>query len=232
MISRREVRYGRPMTSVALFELILGLRGAALLLSRVAGRLGFPPAATLVLGGMALAVAPGLPAFDLDPDLILVLFLPPLLLASAYFTVWRDFRAGLGPILPLSLGAVVFTTLVVGLVAHAVLPGLPWAACFALGAIVSPPVPGDRPRPRRARRAGGREDRAFRRGAARGALRPVGADRPAPGEPDPQLGAASAGGGDRPGGTPPQALGGRRAGSRLSRGADVQWAAQPSAGWP
>ena len=127
------------MTPVALFELILALLGAALLLSLVAGRLGFPPAAALVLGGMVLAVAPGLPAFDLDPDLIMVLFLPPLLLESAYFTVWRDFRASLGPILSLSLGAVLFTTLAVGLVAHAVAPALPWAACFALGAIVSPP---------------------------------------------------------------------------------------------
>ncbi len=88
---------------------------------------------------MALAVVPGLPAFTLDPDLIMVLFLPPLLLESAYFTVWRDFRASLGPILSLSLGAVLFTTLIVGLVAHAVVPALPWAACFALGAIVSPP---------------------------------------------------------------------------------------------
>ncbi len=61
----------------------------------------------------------------------MVLFLPPLLLESAYFTVWRDFRASLGPILSLSLGAVLFTTLIVGLVAHAVVPALPWAACFA-----------------------------------------------------------------------------------------------------
>ena len=128
-----------PMTPVALFELVLALLAAGLALSLVAERLGFPPAAALVLGGMALAVAPGLPAFDLDPDLIMVLFLPPLLLESAYFTVWRDFRAELRPILSLSLGAVVFTTLVVGLSARAVVPDLPWAACFALGAIVSPP---------------------------------------------------------------------------------------------
>ncbi|WP_071000375.1 Na+/H+ antiporter [Methylobacterium sp. C1] len=127
------------MTAVALFELILTLLGAALCLSVAAGRLGFPPAAALVIGGMALAVAPGLPAFDLDPDLILVLFLPPLLLESAYATVWRDFRAWLGPIVSLSFGAVAFTTLVVGLCARAAMPSLPWAACFALGAIVSPP---------------------------------------------------------------------------------------------
>lgn len=127
------------MTAVALFELVLALLAAALVLSLVAGRIGLPPAATLVIGGMALAFAPGLPAVELDPDLIMVLFLPPLLLESAYFTVWRDFRASIGPILSLSLGAVLFTTLVVGLVAHWVAPGLPWAACFALGAIVSPP---------------------------------------------------------------------------------------------
>ncbi|GJE36838.1 Na+/H+ antiporter [Methylobacterium persicinum] len=127
------------MTPVALFELVLALLSAALVLSLAAARLGLPPAAALVVGGMALAFAPGLPAFDLDPDLIMGLFLPPLLLESAYFTVWRDFRASLGPILSLSLGAVMFTTLVVGLVAHWVVPGLPWAACFALGAIVSPP---------------------------------------------------------------------------------------------
>lgn len=127
------------MTPVALFELVLALLAAALVLSLVAGRLGLPPAVALVLGGMALAFAPGLPAFDLDPDLIMVLFLPPLLLESAYFTIWRDFRASIGPILSLSLGAVLFTTLVVGLVAHWVAPILPWAACFTLGAIVSPP---------------------------------------------------------------------------------------------
>jgi monovalent cation/hydrogen antiporter len=69
----------------------------------------------------------------------LVLFLPPLLLASAYFTVWRDFRANLRIIVQPAVGAVAFTTLAVGVVAHLVEPSLPWAACFALGAIVSPP---------------------------------------------------------------------------------------------
>ena len=127
------------MTSVALFELVLALVGAALVLSLAAGRLRLPPSAALVLGGMVLALMPGVPAFNIDPDLIMVLFLPPLLLASAYFTVWSDFKAQLGPILLLSVGAVVFTTAVVAVVAKLVLPELPWAACIALGAIVSPP---------------------------------------------------------------------------------------------
>jgi monovalent cation/hydrogen antiporter len=69
----------------------------------------------------------------------MTLFLPPLLLASAFFTVWRDFRADLRPILLLAIGAVTFTTFLVGWAAKWVVPALPWGACFALGAIVSPP---------------------------------------------------------------------------------------------
>ena len=127
------------MSAVSLFELVLLLVGAALVLSLAATRLHLPAAVALVLGGMVLALIPNLPAFTMDPDLILVLFLPPLLMGSAYFTVWRDFKAQLRPILLLSVGAVVFTTLVVGLVAKLMMPSLPLAACFALGAIVSPP---------------------------------------------------------------------------------------------
>jgi Na+/H+ antiporter len=92
-----------------------------------------------VIGGAVLALVPGAPSVALDPDLAMVLFLPPLMLASAYFTDWRAFRADLRIIVQLAVGAVVFTTLAVGWTAHAVMPSLPWAACFALGAIVSPP---------------------------------------------------------------------------------------------
>ncbi len=127
------------MSPVHLFELLLLLMGLVIPLELLARRLHLPPAAALILGGMALALAPGQHDLQLDPDLTLVLFLPPLLMASAYFTVWRDFRADLRIILQLAVGAVAFTTLVVGAVAHWAMPGLPWAACFALGAIVSPP---------------------------------------------------------------------------------------------
>lgn len=127
------------MTPVALFELVLVLLAAVVVLELLSRRLRLPPAAAFVLGGGALALAPGAPELRLDPDLVLVLFLPPLLMAGAYTTAWRDFRANLRIILQLAVGAVVFTTLVVGVAAHLVLPGLPWAACFALGAIVSPP---------------------------------------------------------------------------------------------
>ena len=124
---------------VALFELVLLLMALVVPLEIVARRLHLPPAAALIVAGMALAFVPVRHEVQLDPDLMLVLFLPPLLMSSAFFTVWRDFRANLSLIAALAVGAVVFTTFVVGVVAHWMVPGLPWAACFALGAIVSPP---------------------------------------------------------------------------------------------
>jgi monovalent cation/hydrogen antiporter len=127
------------MSLVARFELVLLLLAVIIVLELAARRLRLPPAAAFVLGGIALALIPQTPEIELDPDLALVLFLPPLLMSSAYFTVWRDFRANLRIILQLAVGAVAFTTLVVGVVAHWAVPSLPWAACFALGAIVSPP---------------------------------------------------------------------------------------------
>jgi monovalent cation/hydrogen antiporter len=127
------------MSVVAQFEFILCLLLAILTLALAARQLHLPPAAAFILGGSALALVPGVPALVLDPDLVIVLFLPPLLMSGAYFTVWREFRRNLLGIFLLAVGAVVFTTLVVGLAAHWLMPALPWAICFALGAIVSPP---------------------------------------------------------------------------------------------
>jgi Na+/H+ antiporter len=127
------------MSLVSQFEFILCLLLAILGLELAARWLRLPPAAAFILGGAALALIPGVPDIVLDPDLVIVLFLPPLLMSGAYFTVWREFRDNLSGILLLAVGAVVFTTLLVGLVAHWAVPGLPWAVCFALGAIVSPP---------------------------------------------------------------------------------------------
>jgi CPA1 family monovalent cation:H+ antiporter len=98
-----------------------------------------PPAAAFILGGIVLALVPGVPTLSIDPDLVLLIFMPPLLMNGAYFTVWREFRENFSGILLLALGAVAFTTLAVGLAVKWLVPDLPWAVCFALGAIVSPP---------------------------------------------------------------------------------------------
>jgi monovalent cation/hydrogen antiporter len=127
------------MTPLHSFQLILGLVASALILTIATRRLPIPPAAALVLGGMCLALIPARHAFELDPELIMVLFLPPLLQASAFTTILSDFRAQLRPIAVLAVGAVAFTTLLVGCAAKWAAPALPWAVCFTLGAVVSPP---------------------------------------------------------------------------------------------
>ena len=122
-----------------IFETLLGLLAASVVLALVARSLKVPLAVVLVLGGMALALVPGLPTINLDPQLALVLFLPPLLQASAYRTDWPAFRFNLRPILFLALGAVLFTAAAVAVTAKLLVPDIPWAAAIALGAIVAPP---------------------------------------------------------------------------------------------
>ncbi len=118
-------------------EIILGLLVAVAALATLATRLKIPYPILLVLGGSALGFVPALPRVVLDPELVFFLFLPPLLYVSALFTSWRDFRANARPITLLAVGPVLMTTFVVGAVVQAV-AGLPWAAGFVLGAIVSP----------------------------------------------------------------------------------------------
>jgi CPA1 family monovalent cation:H+ antiporter len=119
-------------------ELILGLLVAVVFLAALSRRLHIPPPLVLVVAGLAGALLPGVPPVHMEPDLVLLLFLPPLLYGDAWDTSWRDFRANLRPILLLAVGLVFATTLAVGVVAHAALPGLPWAVAFTLGAILSP----------------------------------------------------------------------------------------------
>ena len=106
-------------------------------LAILAKKVDVPYPVLLVIGGLALGFVPGLPAVQLDPDLVFLFLLPPLIWPAAVFTSWRDFRANLNPILLLAIGLVLLTTAFVAVVAHA-LTGLPWAAAFVLGAIISP----------------------------------------------------------------------------------------------
>jgi CPA1 family monovalent cation:H+ antiporter len=105
----------------------------------IANRWAIPYPVLLVLGGLTLSFLPWRPVVRLDPNLVLFFFLPPLLYPAAIFTSWRDFRRNLGGILFLAIGLVLVTTTMVAWVAHSFVVGLPWAAAFALGAIVSPP---------------------------------------------------------------------------------------------
>ncbi len=104
----------------------------------IARRIGVPYPTLLVLGGLGLAFIPGLPRIELQPDLVLLVFLPPLLFSAAAESPIRDLRANLVPLVRLSIGLVLFTMVIVAVVAHALVPGLSWAAAFTLGAIVGP----------------------------------------------------------------------------------------------
>ena len=121
--------------------LIPGLMISVAALSVLAGILDVPYPILLVVGGLALGFVPGVPDVTLDPDLVLALFLPPLLYSAAFFANLRDLRRDLRSISLLSVGLVLATTVTVALVAHALVPAMPWAAAFALGAVVSPTDP-------------------------------------------------------------------------------------------
>ena len=111
----------------------------ATVLAGVARRLRISEPIVLVVAGLAVGLLPNAPSFELDPELVFLFFLPPILYSAGYFTSIRDFKANLRPILLLSVGLVIFTTVVVAAVLKAFVPDLPWAAAFAFGAIVSPP---------------------------------------------------------------------------------------------
>ncbi|TAJ14703.1 MAG: Na+/H+ antiporter, partial [Planctomycetota bacterium] len=126
----------RPL--LAALPILLALLGALALSVPLARALRLPEPVVLAVFGFALAFVPGLPNRPIDPHLILVAFLPPILYADAFDTSWVDFKRWLRPILMLAVGLVAATILGVGLLAHALLPELPLAACFVLGAVVSP----------------------------------------------------------------------------------------------
>lgn len=127
------------MDPTRLFELVIAMFLAIIALHYVAQRLRLPPSAGLIVGGAALAFIPGLRPITIDPELVLVIFLPPLLLDGAWSIPLTQLRRHLIGIGSLAVGAVVFTCVVVAWVTHLVFPSLPWAACAALGAVVSPP---------------------------------------------------------------------------------------------
>jgi CPA1 family monovalent cation:H+ antiporter len=118
-------------------EILLGLLVAVTALVTIARKLAIPYPILLILGGLVLGFIPHLPSVVLDPDLVFLIFLPPLLYWDALTTPIRDLRTNLRSILLLAIGLVVTTMTVVGVVAHFAI-GLPWPVAFVLGAIISP----------------------------------------------------------------------------------------------
>lgn len=124
------------MAELTLLCLVLMLIAA---LDIAARKVHLPYPVLMVLCGLALGLVPRLPQISFPPELVLPVFLPPLLFPAALLTSWRDFKNNLRPIMLLAVGLVLLTMAVVAWAAHAWIPGLPWAAAFVLGAIVAPP---------------------------------------------------------------------------------------------
>jgi Na+/H+ antiporter len=131
------------MAAHAAIELLIGLLVVTTALAYLARRIGVAYPILLVLGGLVLgaifAIIPERPRVELPPDVVFLLLLPPILFGAGFNTQIRDFKANLRPIALLAVGLVVFSTIVVAVVANALLPELGWPAAFALGAIVAPP---------------------------------------------------------------------------------------------
>src|SRR3982750_3991053 len=100
--------------------------------------MGIPYPILLVLGGLLLGFLPGVPDVRLQPELVLVVFLPPLLYSGAFFASLRDLRADARTTTLNATGLVLATACAVAVVAHALVGDLPWSTAFALGAIVAP----------------------------------------------------------------------------------------------
>ena len=124
------------MTST--IQTFLFLLGVLALVAVVARRLNIAPSILLVVAGIGLALAPGIPRIELAPEFVLLVLLPPLIYSAGVSMSWREFRFNLRPIALLAFGCVIFTACAVAAAAYHLL-GMPWTVGFLLGAIVAPP---------------------------------------------------------------------------------------------
>jgi Na+/H+ antiporter len=108
-------------------------------LSAMADKIKLPYPILLVGVGLLIGFVPVLPDLALDPEIIFLIFLPPLLYDAAFKTSWHEFKTSIRPISTLAITLVFFTTVTVAIAAHYFIPGFSWPLAFVLGAIVSPP---------------------------------------------------------------------------------------------
>jgi monovalent cation/hydrogen antiporter len=120
-------------------EIIIILLSVISLLAVMANKVKIPYPILLVLAGLGIGFIPHLEKVELNPDVVFLIFLPPLLYASAWTTSWHEFKAARRPIALLAIGLVLFTTTLVAFVAHTFIPGFSWPVAFLLGSIISPP---------------------------------------------------------------------------------------------
>ena len=120
---------------------LVSLLVSVAVLGAAARAVNIPYPIVLVIGGLVLGFMPGLPDIELAPELVLVIFLPPLLYSAAFFANLHDLRRNLRPIALQAVVLVLLTMCAVAVVIKALVPDMPWAAAFTLGAIVAPTDP-------------------------------------------------------------------------------------------
>ncbi len=119
--------------------LIILLLFGVTFLAVLSNKYRFPFPIILVLCGVVISLIPDLPVISLQPDIVFLIFLPPLLYGAAWKTSWHEFKANKRPIMLAAFGLVLFTTGLVAVAAYYLIPGMSWPLAFLLGAIVSPP---------------------------------------------------------------------------------------------
>jgi CPA1 family monovalent cation:H+ antiporter len=120
-------------------ELLLALLVVVAVLVTISRRIRVPYPVLLLLGGLVVGLIPGIPPLELDPEIVFLVVLPPLLYVSAFLTPIRDFKTNLKNIGSLAIGLVAASSAVIAVIAMALVPGMSWPLAAALGAIVSPP---------------------------------------------------------------------------------------------
>jgi Na+/H+ antiporter len=121
------------------FKIIVFIMAILIILTAIANKRKLPYPILLVAAGLIIGFVPQLPNLALDPDVIFVVILPPLLYDAASKTSWHEFRTSIRPISALAITLVFFTTVAVAITAHYLIPGFSWPLAFVLGAVVSPP---------------------------------------------------------------------------------------------
>jgi CPA1 family monovalent cation:H+ antiporter len=121
------------------FKIVIFIMAILISLTAIANKRKLPYPILLVAAGLIIGFVPQLPNLALDPDVVFVIILPPLLYDAASKTSWHEFRTSLRPISALAITLVFFTTVAVALTAHFFIPGFTWPLAFVLGAVVSPP---------------------------------------------------------------------------------------------
>lgn len=132
---------GRVLVPVQLFVVALVVVVAVLLGRLLTGRLGVPDATAYVVLGVAAGFVPGLPAVQLSPDVVLLLFLPPLIYFAAFFSDPRETMAHIVPVVGQSVGLVLATAVAAAGALLLIYPDVGWAGALAFGAAIAPPDP-------------------------------------------------------------------------------------------